>query len=86
MLVLQAAWNDDILRPLFEGLLTQAELARLLERTLRFLGLVATRSSALYTDIKILVNAGKYTGLLDNSAQLKLKSSYWLGCQTAGFL
>ncbi|KAM3075198.1 hypothetical protein ACMFMF_005877 [Clarireedia jacksonii] len=71
MLVLQAAWNDDILRPLFDGLLTQAELARLLERTLRFLGLVATRSSALYTDIKILVNAGKFTGLLDSSAQAR---------------
>ncbi|KAF7933744.1 uncharacterized protein EAE98_003453 [Botrytis deweyae] len=70
VLTLQAAWNDHILRPLFDGILDKQGLSDLLKRTLSFLGIVATRSSALYTDMKILVNAGKYTGLLEKDYQL----------------
>ncbi|RAL66102.1 hypothetical protein DID88_005760 [Monilinia fructigena] len=71
VLTLQAAWNDNILRPLFDGILDKQGLSELLNRTLSFLGIVATRSSALYTDMKILVNAGKHTGLLEKDFQAR---------------
>lgn len=79
VLTLQAAWNDNILRPLFDGILDKQGLSDLLKRTLSFLGIVATRSSALYTDMKILVNAGKYTGLLEKDYQARQVTTFAAG-------
>ncbi|QSZ36517.1 hypothetical protein DSL72_006397 [Monilinia vaccinii-corymbosi] len=79
VLTLQAAWNDQILRPLFDGILDKDGLSDLLTRTLNFLGIVATRSSALYTDMKILVSAGKYTGLLDKDFQARHVATFLAG-------
>ncbi|ESZ96001.1 hypothetical protein SBOR_3621 [Sclerotinia borealis F-4128] len=79
VLTLQAAWNDNILRPLFDGILDKQRLGDLLKRTLSFLGIVATRSSALYTDMKILVNSGKYTGLLERDFQARQVPTFAAG-------
>jgi hypothetical protein len=67
VLTLQAAYMNKILRPLVLDLITIDGLRELLEKTMGFLLLAATPSSALYTDWKILKEVGRRTGLLGPS-------------------
>lgn len=64
MITLQAVWINPILKPILESLITAEELSILLQKTLAFLALVATPSSALYIDWKILDYTGRRNGLL----------------------
>jgi hypothetical protein len=64
LLVLQAAWKNNILRSLLGELINTETLIYLLEKTLAFLKLVMTRTSALYLDYKILETTGKTNNLL----------------------
>jgi len=66
MLTLQAAYMNPILRPLLDELISVPELQSLLDKTLAFLDLVATKSSALRIDWRILKATGEFTGLLPN--------------------
>jgi hypothetical protein len=62
--VLQAAWKNSILRDLLDELINTEMLIYLLEKTLAFLKLVMTPTSALYLDYKILKKTGENIGLL----------------------
>jgi hypothetical protein len=54
---------DPILKPLVLQLIGEPRLRYLLNQTIAFLSLVASPTSALSTDLKILKHTGNLTGL-----------------------
>lgn len=63
MLVLQASYMNPILKPLLLQHISYEDLRMLFNHTIRFLKLVASPSSALTSDWKILVHTGCKSGL-----------------------
>jgi hypothetical protein len=74
--VLQAAWKNPILRKLLNELITTEMLVYLLEKTLAFLRLVMTPTSALFLDYKILKMTGENNGLLGGPQGPNTSSSF----------
>jgi hypothetical protein len=74
--VLQAAWKNPILRSLLDELIDTETLIYMLEKTLAFLKLVMTPTSALYLDYKILMATGENNGLLPNPQGPNTSSSF----------
>lgn len=64
MLTLSAAYADPILSKLVLGFVTREELQDLLEKTISFLSLSATPTSALAIDMKLLQHIGQKVGLI----------------------
>jgi hypothetical protein len=67
MLVLQAAYMNPILQPLLLQHITTDDLRVLYDHTIRFLELIASPSSALTLDWKILKYTGRLSGLWSHS-------------------
>lgn len=68
MVTLQAAFVNPILKTLLERIISKEELVELTRNTMAFLQLLATPSSALHSDWKILRAMSLRSGLLGSHA------------------
>ncbi len=68
VVTLQAAYMNPILKPILARSISKDELQRLTEKTMAFLSLTSTPSSALHSDLKILRAMTLKTGLTSSNA------------------
>lgn len=76
LVTLQAAYNDQFLKPLVLDVITHDELSLLLEKTIAFLNFNGTKNSALRSDAAILKYMGRNANLIASSAKQTPQDRY----------